>query len=467
MRLKTTSKEKQKDFIDSVKPLLEDPRKLIPECLDPGLFCPFSGYQKKLGKGDNLSRYARSSDQLLSAIAETEKAIEAETLPFLGMVKTPLGTIEYAKRGDTDPLVLAGVQHFSDPVWRMLAFSSLSMSKGARVYSTRDIYLGSCKNSSPGIDFFQSALRDESISFTLSDGAIIVGSAPHFTIEHLGETSIKIGSDSTYNTIHSIMKHVLTPDFSADFKFSMDYLQDVTAEFPSKASESYLSGKMNDRTFYRETSDFRLSMAISQGCIVIGEKVYTTGRAFVESNEFSYVPGEIIAEFLEEIHKGLYMDVYSERKVLEAIWPQCGEKILRRIFPDRDPTSFSALKGSPIEQIEYLAGESRVSEFVSRLNLKPWSSDASFLLQMLGDMATSGKQRAIREGEKMLGASMNRRAIFYAFLMSVGEASNREWQFSQNEKELSFKIAHLIDGMIKATPENLPGLFYELRSYIG
>lgn len=467
MRLKTTSREKQKDFIDGVKPLLENPRMIIPDCLDPGLFCPFSGYAKKLGKGDNLSKYSRSSDQLLSAIAETEKAIEAENLPFLGMVKTPLGSIEYAKRGDTDPLVLAGVQHFSDPVWRMLAFSSLSMSKGVRIYSTREVYLGSCKNSSPGIDFFQSALKDESIAFNLSEGVIHVGSAPYFIIEHLGEVKIYIGSDSTYNTIHSIMKHVLTPDFSSDFKFSMDYLQEVTTEFPSKASESYLSGKMNDRTFYRETADFRLSRAIAKGNIVIGNTVYTSAEKFVSSQEFSYVPADIIAEFLEETHKGIYMDVYSERKVLEAIWPQCGEKILRKMFPDRDSTSFSNIKGSPIEQIDYLAGESRISDFVSRLNLKPWSSDASFLLQIIGDMATSGKQRAIREAEKMLGASMNRRAIFYAFLLSVGEASNREWQFSQNEKELSFKIAHLIDGMVKAKPEELPDLFYGLRSYIG
>lgn len=465
MRLKTTSRDKQKEFIESVKPLLEDPVKLIPECLDPGLFCPFSGYQKKLGKGNNFSKFAHSSDQLLSAVAETEKAIDAETLPFLGMVKTPLGSIEYAKRGDTDPLVLAGVQHFSDPVWRMLAFSSLSMSKGVRVYSTKSVYIGSCKNSSPGVEFFKSALSEESIQCREEEGSLVVGSPPYFTIDHLGSVKINIGSDSTYNTIHSIMKHVLTPDFPSDFKFSMDYLSEVAEEFPSKASESYISGKMNDRTFYRETCDFRLSTAISQGCIVIGDTAFKTPGAFVESHEFSYVPSDLVRECLEETHRGIYMDVYSERKVLEAIWPQCGEKILSRLYPERPPGS--TIRGSPIEQLEALAGESRISDFVQNLNLKPWSSDAGYLLQILGDMATSGKQRAIREGERLMGTSMNRRAIFYAFLVSIGESSNREWQFSQNEKELSFKISHLIDGMLKAKREEIPKLFYELKSYIG
>ena len=468
MRLKSTSRENQKAFIESIQALFDDPSLLIPECLDPGLFCPMGSYRKKVKPGADFSKYSKSSDQLLSALAETQKASEADSLPFLGVVKTPLGSVEYAKRGETDPFVLAGVQHFSDPVWRMLAFSSISRSRGVRIYSTKSIYLSSCRNTSPGIEFFKSALDDEGIPCTAEESSITVGqSMNYFRITHLGTIEINVGSDSSSNTIHSIMKHTLTPDFQKDFIFSMDYLQDASAEFPGKAVESYLSGKMNDRTFYRETCDYRLSQAMSRHFIVIGSKVYRTPEEFVDGNDFIYVPANLLKEAIADSGKGIYMDIFSERKVLEAIWPSWGRKILSEMFPDARQSVVASLKGSPIEQIEALNGEGRISDFMSNLNIEPWSEDSRFLLQILGDYRTSGKEKAIREGERMVGNSMNRRAIFYSFLSAIGESANREWQFSQNEKELSFKISHLVEGMIRAKPEDFPELFNSIRPYLG
>ncbi len=468
MRLKTTSKESQKLFIESISSLFDDPQKLLPKCLDPGLFCPINSYAKKLKSGKDFSKYLKSADQLMSAVAETQKVSESDSIPFLGMVKTPLGSVEYAKKGETDPLVLAGVQHFSNPIWRMLAFSSISRTRGLRLYSTKSLYLSSCKNSSPGTEFFKSALEDEGIQYSIDGTDIFVGSGPnYFRVTHLGAVSLNLGSDSSSSTVHSIMKHILTPDFQNDFHFSMDFLEVASDQFPSKAVDSYLSGKMNDRTFYRETADYRLSQAISGRYIIIGSDLYSTPEEFVSKHEFLYVPKPLVQKAIEESGKGLYMDAFSERKVLEHIWPSAGKEILHEMFPDADSSLISSLKGSPIEQIDSLNGEGRISDFMSKLNIRPWSDDSRFLLQILGDYYTSGKERAMREGERIMGTSMNRRAIFYAFLSSVGEAANREWQFSQNEKELSFKISGIISDMIRGEPEHLSDLFEAIKPFLG
>ena len=468
MRLKTTSKESQKAFIESISALFEDPEKLLPQCLDPGLFCPINSYSKKLKAGKDFSKYLKSADQLMSAIAETQKVSESDSVPFLGMVKTPLGSVEYAKKGETDPLVLAGVQHFSNPIWRMLAFSSLSRTRGLRLYSTKNIYLSSCKNTSPGVEFFKSALEDEGIQYVVDGMDIFVGSGPnYFKVSHLASVTLNLGSDSSSSTIHSLMKHVLTPDFQNDFHFSMEFLEAASDQFPSKAVDSYLSGKMNDRTFYRETADFRLAQAISNRYIIIGSDFYASPEDFVSKHEFLYVPRALVQRAIEESGKGLYMDTFSERKVLEHIWPVAGKEILHEMFPEADSSLISSLKGSPIEQIDSLNGEGRISDFMSKLNIKPWSDDSRFLLQILGDYYTSGKERAMREAERIMGTSMNRRAIYYAFLSAVGESANREWQFSQNEKELSFKISGIISDMIRGEPEKLPELFEDIKHYLG
>lgn len=453
MRLKSTSKEKQREFIEHLKGLFENPTELIPECVDGGMFCNFNSYRKKVEavqRSDSYDKFSKTADQFLSGLSETYRILDSDSAPIFGMLKTPYGSIEYAKRGTTDESVLVGIQHYDNPLWRMLAFSSLAKTKGTRIYSSTNYYLGSCKNSSPGVDFFKDVLKDENVQFEDQDGDIVIpGSGHYMEVLHLNTVKFRFYENSSYNLLQSLLRHLITPDIGSDFSFKSEFLGDLMQDIPQQALSLYVAGKMNDRTFLREVHDYRISEAIRRGLYVIGDRGYTSTEEFVQDNTFKYVPEEILIGALRDYGKGIYMDSFSERKVLEIIWSATGSEILRQMFPDSDKSALSSLKGSPMDQIDGIVERTRIAEIKSDIEVKAWSPDSQYLIDIIKNYFTLGKVKAIREAEKGTGNSNVRKAIFYTFLDCLGETRNREWQFSDTERDLSWKIKPYLSNILE------------------
>ena len=453
MRLKSTSKEKQKEFIDRLRNLFEDPASLVPDCVDGGMFCSFNSYRKKvesLANSQAYDKFTKNADQFLSGLSETYRIMESDSAPIFGMLKTPYGSIEYAKRGVTDDTVLVGIQHYDNPLWRMLAFSSLAKTKGARVYSSTNFYIGSCKNTSPGKGFFEDCLKDEGIQYQEEDDTIVLpGTGRFMEVLHLGTVKFRFYDNSTTNLVHSLLRHMITPDIGRDFSFRSDYLSDLVSDIPSQSLTMYFSGKINDRTFLREVNEFRINEAVKRRFFIVGEKGYTSIAEFVTENEFKYVPENLITEALENYGKGIYMEAFSERKVLETIWPASSSLIMKGLFPDLSDSDIKALKGSPTDQIDSVSERSRIAEIKSDIEVKAWSPDSQYLIDVIKDYFTLGREKALRDAEKTSGKSHVRKAIFYTFLDCLGEAKNREWQFNDTERDLSWKIKPYISRILE------------------
>lgn len=453
MRLKSTSREKQKEFIERLKKLFEDPASLVPECLDGGMFCSFNSYRKKvesLANSQAYDKFTKTADQFLSGLSETYRIMESDSAPIFGMLKTPYGSIEYAKRGVTDDTVLVGIQHSDNPQWRMLAFSSLAKTKGARIYSSTNYYIGSCKNTSPGKEFFIDCLNDEGIQFQEEDGTIVLpGTGRFMEVQHLGTVKFRFYDNSTTNLVHSLLRHLITPDIGRDFSFRSDFISDLVGDIPAQPLNMYMAGKINDRTFLREVNEYRINEAVKRGFFVVGEKGYSSMEQFFSEYEFKYVPNEILSEALENYGKGIYMDAFSERKVLETIWPVSGSLIMKGLYPDLSDAEIKALKGSPTDQIDSVAERSRIAEIKSDIELKAWSPDSQYLIDVIKDYFTLGREKALREAEKTSGKSHVRKAIFYTFLDCLGAAKNREWQFNDTERDLSWKIKPYISRILE------------------
>ncbi len=470
MRLKSTSKEKQKAFIDGLKEFFEDPSSLIPECVDGGMFCSFNTYRKKvesLANSQAYDKFTKAADQFLSGLSETYRIMESDSAPIFGVLKTPLGSIEYAKRGTTDDAVLAGIQHPNSPLWRMFAFSTLAKTKGVRVYSSTNFFIGSCKNTSPGREFFEDCLKDEGIQFQVEDDTIVLsGSGRFMEVMHLGDVKFKFFENSTTNLLHSLMRHILTPDIGKDFSFRSDYLSDFVEDIPTQSLTLYFSGKINDRTFLREVNDFRTNEAVKKGYFIVGEKGYTSIDQFVEENEFKYVPEDLMKEALENYAKGIYMDAFSERKVLETIWSVSGSIIMKGLYPDLSDSDIKSLKGSPTDQIDSVAERSRIEEIKSDIEVKAWSQDSQYLIDIIKDYFTLGQERALREAEKTSGKSHVRKAIFYTFLDCLGEAKNREWQFNDTDRDLSWKIKPYVSRILEKGTSVMPQEIENIKVFI-
>ena len=470
MRLKSASKEKQKDFLDHLKGLFENPHALIPQCVDGGLFCNFNSYRKKIdavAQNEAYDKFSKSPDQFLSGLSETHRIMLSDSATLFGMLKTQFGSIEYAKRGNTDDTVMAGIQHYDDPLWRMLAFSSIAKTKGSRIYSSRNFFLASCRNSSPGTDFFKDVLSDEGIQFTEDNGIIIIpGNGRYMEITHLNSVTFRIYENSSANTMHALLKHLITPDIGKDFLFSSEFLYDLVREIPQNSLGMYLAGKINDRTFIREVNDFRTSAAIRQRHFIVGEKCYRNADEFLDNEQFRYVPRDIMKDSLDSLGKGIYMDAFSERKVLETVWPGSGKNILRSMFPELSDSDLNSMRGSPIDQIEGIHERTRIMDIKSGIEATSWSPDSQYLIDILKNFFTYGKERALREAEKGSGQSNVRKAIFYAFLECVGESRNKEWQFSDTDRDLSWKIKPYISRILESGPDVINEQMENIKVFI-
>jgi len=229
-----------------------------------------------------MDSFSRSSDQFLSGISETYKIFESNSAPLLGMLKTPYGSVEYAKRGNTDEAVLAGIQHFDDRKWRMLAFSSLVKARNVRIYSSKNFYLASCKGTSPGKEFFADVLSEEQIPFRDDGETLIIGNeGTSVNIVNLGIPIIEVHEDSRHHTMGAILKHVLVRDISTDFSISSDFLVQYSDDFPD--TSRYLSGIEDDRHLVRDMKEMRIRKSISKGYFVKGEELFTDVQSFVAS----------------------------------------------------------------------------------------------------------------------------------------------------------------------------------------
>jgi len=173
-----------------------------------------------------------------------------------------------------------------------------------------------------------------------------------------------------------------------------------------------------------------------------------------------------VTEAVKNYGKGIYMDNPSARKLLEVIWDTVGDEILAKSFPDVEKSKFKSLKGSPVDQIEYMRRMGDNREIEERINIEPWSQESAFLIDFLKTTFKSGRQAAIRDAEKMTFTGPVSKAIFYAFLAIFQETGNREWMFTENEKDLGHMIAEILIPVIDSKGKRLGDKVPELKKYI-
>lgn len=467
MRLKSRSKEKESEFLDKLSDIFEDPLKLVPQCIDSSMLCPFDSYVKKLSRmsGDAYGRLSGSADQFLSALGETYKVMKSESAPVLGVIQTPYGNLEYSKRGNTDPVVLGGVQNFDDPVWRMLGFASLVKTKKVFVFSSPNHYLGSCKGNFPGRDFLVDALGSEKAEdLTMDEGISFGKSGEHFDIGIPGGESIRVYKDSRSNVMRILLRHILVPDVSRFFHLSAPFLEEVTGEIPQDLAAGYLAGRLDARAFIKALQEFRKKIAISKGLYLVGDTVYRSADEFC-SAVFDAETCSVITKYLQE-DGPVSIDSLSQRKVMENLWPSHGKEILEEMFPEVPAASLKAESGDPLRQIENIRRMLNKEKATNHISAEPWSQESSMLISMIKDTFSMGAREMLRKWEKRVGYSSLFNSIYYAFLLAEGENENLKWRFSHDQMLLGEKILPAIREVLDSDPENANEKILNLKAFV-
>ncbi len=464
MKLKSKSKKGQTELLERIEAALSEPSKLIPECLDGGMFCPFSSYSKKISTIESLedyNKFSRSADQFLRGLSETEEVLESNSVPIVGIFTTAYGSVEYAKRSDTDPSVLAGIQHSSNPMWRMLAFYSLVYNRDVRIFSSTNYYLASCKGTSPDREFFQDCLNDEKIHYKDS-GIIEVGSGDtYFEVSYLGRKILRIYESSSDNTLKGILKHILSKnplkDFSLVFSFS-DKI-DISKE---RFLSDYLAGKITDRELLKNAKDKHLDVSLKSGSYIIGHRIFSEAGSFLsEFTESPFDPQKLLPVLNEK--GSVKLDVPSMGKLLEILWPQYSKDIIELLYPGSVPGD---LKGSPLKQIEAIQHKIEGDTVKADLESVTWSEESSLLLKLIKTFKADGKEIAVKDALFSMKNSQKSSSVCYAFLSSTGAIKGREWMFDKTAIDLGEKIRPLIDKLLVSDMLQFKERFNELKMYI-
>lgn len=359
--------------------------------------------------------------------------------------------------------MLAGIQNGRDVVWRMLAFTSLSKTRGVKVYSSSNYYLASCKSTPPPPEFFQDALRDEGIATGVSDGIVEVGtSGLSVLVGFLGKPVLRIREDSSWRSGAALMKHILVGEAGGAFSFMPEFLDEVQVDVQQHLL-SYLAGQADDRAVVRKVYDSKVESAVRSGFYVSRMKVYSDPpEAFLKSLDPVDVPAEVLIKYMRKYGRGMQAD--TGRKVLEALWPQFSREILADTVPGLGEDAGKFSKGQPLEMI------AAAREYVMRkggagLPFEPWSEDSRFLADIIVEYRLFGKERAADFALRNMGGySEMRRVISLSFLYFTGAVSAGEWKFSEHEAAL----ARILEKSLRALIEgNDISALRDIRAVIG
>ena len=138
---RTASKSMEKNVVENAKKLVKDPYKFLPEYSDRISNIYFNKIKKSIDKvhrfKDDIKKLEKLSNKrgLDGAFAGTLIIANSEKAPYLGVAKFPTGDITYAQRGKADKEKLIAVQHFDDPVFRLLGIKDIATKKKLHIYS--------------------------------------------------------------------------------------------------------------------------------------------------------------------------------------------------------------------------------------------------------------------------------------------------------------------------------------------
>lgn len=470
MKLKTRSKEKEAAFIEKLQAFFSDQQNLlslIPECMDQSMFCPFDSYKKKLSRiqGSGIARLAGSADQFLSAIGETYKVMESESAPIMGVIATPYGNLDYAKRGNTDPMVLGGVQNFDGITWKMLAFSSLVMTKKVSVFSSEKYYIGSCKGNFPGDDFLTDVFRSEKVEDLSTDEGFSFGKTGDFFYLDIGNVSrIKVYQDCKTNLMRILLRHMLVPDVTKSFRLSVPFLESVDSSIQDQTTAGYLGGQIDAKSFLNSVKEARKRSALSRGMYLIGGDAYSDPEEFLRVL-FDQEETSKLEKYLEQTGP-VSLDSKNQRKLLEILWPKYGMQILKEFFPDVDESTIKMQAGDPLRQIEMLKKRIDQEEASSLITLEPWSTESSMLIDMLKDYLSLGKSETLKKWEKRVGFSGLFNSIYFALVIALQGSTNQKWRFTAEQMMFGEKIAPYIKEIIECKDSSINDRIAQIKLYV-
>ena len=492
---RTASKSMEKKIVDNAKELMDNPYILLPEYEDRYSTKYFGKIKKTFNKVNRFKNDTKKLEKLSNkkdisgALAGALIIAHSEKAPYLGVLTYTTGDITYAQRGRSDNEKQAGIQHFDDPVLRLLCFKDIALKKNLHLYSWDDGFVSTGLKPNPPKEFIKFILGQLDLH-TNNNVTICKHLKPEKVKEkqnaeidylriHWRSADIIIGfckncSKTKKNTFFDISKYMIESDVSKDLDITVvgQTIKDTLSnEHDTSYIKEYLSGELSDYDFIKKNMQER-HQAVKDS----NEKLFVlNGKSYGNDvNDFinDLKPNEYelkgLESILEKIDEPVIFDDVTPNKVLEKYWKDKGLAAIKEIIDnDKMAENFYLLDDSPSEILKlvfnYIERQKILSKLPTYGSLPPL---ANFVDNVARTYKTYGEKKALGEIKKRPDTPKGK-SIAYAFLLFFGKGEDKKWQFSNIEIEFGESLKEHVKKFLESKPEDYNKCLQDLLMFSG
>ena len=479
---RTAAKSMEKKLVENAKKLKENPYLILPDCADDHSRKYFGKIKKSLGKvsrfSDDIKKLERLSNKrgLDGALAGTLLVAHSEKAPYLAVARLPTGDVTYAQRGKADKEKLIAVQHFDDPLLRLLGVKDVVLKRGLHVYSWDNGFTSTGSDAKPPDEFINFVMGKTGFSYkngvaTCGDIAVETVKKKQFLKRcylriHWKSADVTIAvcescAKSTKNTIFNITRYLIESDISNDF--SIDVIGQVVKrsesgyEQETQYLDDYLSGKLTDFQFIKKNMEKReesLKQSDEKLLILDGVSYESNVSKFIEAlkpNKFEKKGLEFI---LEKVEEPVVLNKVTPNKVLEIFWEKYGLDAIDSILGDEEMAEkFYSLDDTPSDILDVVFNYEERQQILSQLpkyrSLPPLARFADHITRTY---KTFGEKKTLAEINKRPDNPKGK-SLAYAFLLVFGKGKDKKWKYSQVEIEYGEFLKEYAKKLLDSQPK--------------
>lgn len=484
---KTAPKTKEKKLIENAKKLAGNPFIILPEYEDARAEKFVNKTRKKIEKvwknrGDvkKLKKLANKKG-LEGAVAGTLMLSHSKKATYLASMRVGNRDVMYALRGKAKKELLVAVQHFDDPVLRLLGFRDLAVKNKVCLYSWGNRFVCSEENKEP-LDEFKNFIFSK-MELKNRNG---VASCPHLDEKKLRDgkpdekdylrinwknANVVIGvcSSCTYknskNTLFELSKYFIDPNINNNVSVNVvSKLPELQGEI--KYLSEYLSGKITDNQLItRSLEEWKDVLKSSEKKVFIADGVSygDNVKRFIDAlkpNEYERKGLEFI---LTKVDEPVLIEDATPNKLLEKYWKKYGKELILSIVKDDELTdTLLSVDESPSKIIETavktLERKKKLTEYPNYKKLPP---TAKFVDEIIKNYLLFGEQKALSLLSKP-PEETKMKSIAFAFLLAFGRGEERKWQYSEVEIEYGRFLKEYVKKLMNASPKEYDKTLKEL-----
>ncbi len=483
----TGTKIQQANLRKLANKMANDPKMLIPKCQSECAKCAFDKTLIKLQKIHSM----RSNSNALKKLAGSGKQFErgyasmlilaSETTPIMfASARLPSGDVSYTMRGKVKKETLIGMQHFDDPILRLLAYSEIALKKDIHLYSSAEDITCSGRNPKYPSHLLSETLRTTGYSLRKSKGA--------YQCEHMSEhegQSLKIDiislgqsiqlckacTSRKANLYNELTARVLAKNTGADFDISLEHdLKCISGDNctisnagfnTSDLMSQYRLGGISDRELLDKYSQLaRSSLAdLGKPIFVLGNTCYEDDyEAFIKALHPSEIEEIALKRVLKAAPEPIVLETATPNAVLSLFWDKIGASAIFAVIGDKELAKkiYQETRDSGKTPAQILRDAKIQVKSKNVLDSLPTLSGLGKTGKHIDEVARTykamGKEETIRLIDKA-GKETRIKSINCGIFKALGAIKGKEWQFTKEELDYGDYLSEFAKALLDSQPD--------------